>query len=262
MNLTHTIAAMLLASSLVTLSATTPETGFLNRTVTVDGTAYRYVVYVPADWTPEHKWPVILFLHGAGERGNDGLVQSEVGIGGAIRRHADRFPAVVVMPQCRKNTNWNAPEMQAQASAALDASVKEFSGDDDRTYLTGLSMGGYGTWALASKYPDRFAAIVPVCGGIRLPRQLASANTPASAEDDPYLATAKKVAAIPIWVFHGGADPTVPVAESRKMVEALKGLDSGVRYTEYEGVGHNSWDKAYNEAELPTWLLSQKRHSK
>ncbi len=236
-----------------------PETGFLNRTVGVDGTTYRYVVFVPIEWTSNKKWPVVLFLHGAGERGDDGLMQSQVGLGGAIRMHSDRFPAIVVMPQCRKNNWWQAPSMEAQAMAALDAAIKEFNGDAERTYLTGLSMGGYGTWDVAAKWPNRFAAIAPICGGIRLPARVATqTGVPQSESTDPYADAAKKVASVPIWVFHGGADPTVPVTESRKMVEALKALNADVKYTEYEGVGHNSWDKAYSEVEFPVWLFAQR----
>jgi predicted peptidase len=236
-----------------------PETGFLNRTVMVDGATYRYVVFVPIEWTSNKKWPVVLFLHGAGERGDDGLMQSDVGLGSAIRKHADRFPAIVVMPQCRKNIWWQAPSMEAQALAALDAATKEFNGDPERTYLTGLSMGGYGTWDVAAKWPNRFAAIAPVCGGVKIPVQVAKQTGVTQPEsDDIYVQAAKKVAGIPIWVFHGGADPVVPVAESRLMVEALKGLSADVKYTEYEGIGHNSWDKAYNGAEFPVWLFAQK----
>src|SRR5260221_1701062 len=117
------------------------ETGFLNRTVTVDGTLYKFVVFLPADYTPEKKWPIVLFLHGAGERGDEGSLQTDTGIGTALRRHPDRYPAVVVMPQCRRDKNWNEPMMQAQALAALEQSAKEFNGDPDRTYLTGLSLG-------------------------------------------------------------------------------------------------------------------------
>jgi predicted peptidase len=245
----------------VSFAAVTPhETGFLNRKVTVDGAEYRYVVYVPPDWSAERKWPAVLFLHGAGERGDDGLVQSEVGLGGAIRRHVDRFPAVVVMPQCRRGVWWTEPAMMAQALAALEQTMKEFNGDTDRVYLTGLSMGGYGTWGLAARYPGKFAALAPVCGGIRLPARVAAQSQPQPEDPaaDPYEEAAKKVGSTPAWVFHGGADPTVPVTESRKMVEAIKAAGGNTRYTEYEGVGHNSWDKAYNEPEFPAWMFSQR----
>jgi predicted peptidase len=231
------------------------DTGFLNRTVQVGKEKYRYQVFVPVDWSKSKTWPVILFLHGAGERGVDGLVQTEVGIGTAIRRHPDRFPCIVVMPQCRSGSWWTEPAMEAQALKALDQAIKEFKGDARRIYLTGLSMGGYGTWSIASKYPSRFAALAPICGGVRPPARLRSAEVPA----DPYTPLAEKVSKIPAWIFHGGADKTVPVSESRRMNEALTALKADVKYTEYEGVGHNSWDRAYREPEFMLWLLRQRR---
>ncbi|HWU37136.1 MAG TPA: hypothetical protein VN203_05755, partial [Candidatus Acidoferrum sp.] len=133
------------------------EAGFLSRVVRVGRVEYRYQVYVPANWG-EKKWPVILFLHGYGEEGDDGLLQTEVGIGTAIRQHADWFPCLVVLPQCRKNDWWTNPQMEAQALKALDESIKEFKGDLQRVYLTGISMGGYGTWDLGAKYSGKFAA--------------------------------------------------------------------------------------------------------
>ena len=221
------------------------ETGFLDRTVMLDGATYRYQVYVPADYSAGKKWPVVLFLHGAGERGDDGLAQTNVGIGTAIRAHADRYHAIIVMPQCRKAVFWQGV-METQALAALDQSMKEFHGDPDRVYLTGLSMGGYGSWSLLSRYPGKFAAAVVICGGIVPPPPLPA---PADLGPDPYAGAAKKIgAAVPLWVFHGGADPVVPVTESRKIVEALKALGSNVKYTEYEGVLHDSWVKAYAES--------------
>ncbi len=233
------------------------ETGFLNRIIAVGQADYRYQVYVPAQWNKKEKWPVILFLHGAGERGDDGLVQTEVGIGAAIRRHPDRFPAVVIFPQCRKNVWWTDPAMEAQIFKALGQTLKEFKGDPQRVYLTGLSMGGYGTWAFGAKYPGKFAALVPICGGVRLPpRARAMPGAPAEESADPYAATAQKIGKTPVWVFHGSADRAVPVSESRSLVEALKAAGGNVRYNEYEGVGHNSWDKAYVEPELFPWLLA------
>jgi predicted peptidase len=237
------------------------DTGFLNRTVKVGAASYPYQIYVPPDWSRKTKWPVILFLHGAGERGSDGLIQTEVGVGTAIRRHAERVPAIVVFPQCSKDRWWPEPEMQAQALKALDQSIKEFNGDTSRVYLTGISMGGYGTWAIAANNPSRFAALAPVCGGVRTPPRVAipSGTPDADRASDPYQAVAKKIGSTPVWVFHGAADTVVPVSESRKMVDALKAAGGKVRYSEYEGVGHNSWDKAYGEAEFFPWLLSNKR---
>jgi predicted peptidase len=239
--------ALLLWCALSLNAASEPE--FLNRSVTVEGVAYRYVVAVPAGWTADRTWPVVLSLHGSEERGDDGVQPSLVGFPLAVRNHPDRFPAIVVIPQCRTGVDWKAPAMQAQILAALDASIAEFHGDPQRLYLTGLSMGGYGTWALAAKYPSRFAAIVVVCGGIQWP-------TAARIKDEaPYAAVAQKVASIPIWVFHGNADRNVRVTESREMVKQLRALKADVHYTEYPGVAHNSWDRAYAEPELPVWLF-------
>ncbi len=236
-----------------------PDTGFLDRMAVVDGVTYQYQVFVPRNWNKKVKWPVILFLHGSGERGTDGVIQTDVGIGTAIRKHVDRFPFVVVMPQCRTNDWWTSLAMEAQALKALDQTMKEFKGDPQRVYLTGLSMGGFGTWGLASEHLGRFAAIVPVCGGIRLAHG-AKINNYRDVDDssDPYAGTARKLGKIPVWAFHGDADDRVPVTESRQMVAALKAAGGNVRYTEYPGVKHNSWDNAYGEPELFTWLLAQK----
>ena len=241
------------------LWARQPDTGFLNRTAVVDGVTYKYQVFVPANWNKKVKWPVILFLHGYGEEGEDGLLQTDVGLATAIRNHVDRFPFVVAIPQCRKQDWWTSPAMEAQALKALDQTMKEFKGDPQRVYLTGLSMGGFGTWGFASQHPGKFAALVPICGGIRLGRAADMPNyRDVDDSADPYTATAQKIGKTPVWVFHGGADDTVPVTESRQMVEALKAANGNVRYTEYPGVKHNSWDKAYSEPELPPWLLAQK----
>jgi len=242
-------------------SARKQETGFLNRVVTVQGETYRYQVYVPADYDSHKKWPVIVFLHGAGEHGDDGLLQTDVGLGHAIREHAATFPFIVVMPQCRKDKLWIQPDMQAQALAALDQSSKEFHADRNRVYLTGLSMGGYGTWDLAVKYPKRFAAYVVICGGVRGPERLPQLHVSLVDDPkiaDPYAETARRMGKTPVWIFHGTDDPAVPVDESRKMADALKAAGGRVQYTEYPGVGHESWLKAYAEPDLVPWLLKQK----
>jgi predicted peptidase len=256
MRLSLLLATTLMLAS-ITAFAATRETGFLNRTVTVDGTTYKYAVYVPANFSPEKKWPIVLFLHGAGERGEEGSLQTDTGIGTALRRYPDRYPAIVVMPQCRPNQNWNLPAMQAQALAALEQSSTEFNGDPDRTYLTGLSLGGYGTWGLAQAKPGKFAAIAPVCGGV-VPPPGARGILPQNSEEDPYNAAAKRVGKVPAWIFHGEADSVVPATESQKMYAAMKALGGDVHYSEYHAVNHNSWDKAYADPDLPRWMFSQK----
>jgi predicted peptidase len=235
------------------------QTGFLDRTVRISGQSYRYQVYVPADFSSKKSWPVILFLHGSGERGSDGLLQTDVGLPHAIRQNWTRFPFVVVIPQCEKDKIWGEPEMEAMALSALDASIKEFRGDRGRVYLTGLSMGGYGTWQFAMDNPGRFAALAPICAGVRAPRDFPELRVklPADASTDPYSEVARRIGKTPVWMFHGDDDPSVPVEESRHMAAALKAAGANVKYTEYPGVGHNSWDQAYAEPELAPWLLAQ-----
>jgi predicted peptidase len=238
------------------------DTGFLDRTITLQGVTYKYQVYVPAEWTPHQKWPIVLFLHGAGERGDDGIQQTDVGIGTAIRSNPSEIPAIVVMPQCRKNIWWVQPPMDDMAIAALQAATKEFHGDTQRTYLTGISMGGYGSWHLAEKYPGRFAAMIVICGGIHPPVATLKAHpelakfTP-SDEPNSYSDAAAKIGRTPVWIFHGADDNIVPVTESQQMYAALKALGGEVHYTEYPGVKHASWEKAYDEPKLFPWLFSK-----
>lgn len=228
-----------------------------DRVARVNGREFPYVVYVPDD-IPRPA-PVILFLHGAGERGTDGIKQTLVGIGPVLRNHPERVPAVVVMPQVPESERWLGDPADG-AVQALDAAIEEFSGDRHRVYLTGLSMGGYGTWHLALAQPDRFAAIVPICGGL-LPHETALSvrQSPLTAGADPYAITAKTLKDMPVWIFHGAADPTIPVSESRRMDEALRAEHADVHYTEYPGVGHNAWDRAYAEDAMWQWMFAKRR---
>lgn len=231
------------------------ETGFLNRTIVVNGGLRRYVVYLPESWNHTERWPVILFLHGSGERGSEGMDESQIGLPQAIRVHPERWPFVVVMPQVPfSHHHWTDPDMMAMAIAALNAEVKEFHGDPDRLYLTGLSMGGYGAWEIARAYPRRFAAIVPVCGGIfwsYAPERWREQNS----LPEEY---ARAIGRTPVWIFHGANDPIVSPRQSILMYQALKANAGDVRFWEYEGIKHNVWDRAYAEPQLPRWLLAQR----
>lgn len=243
------------------------DTGFLDRSVVLDGVSYRYQVYVPADYTPDKRWPVALFLHGSGERGDDGSKQSEVGLGAAIRVDRKRFPMIVVMPQARPNTRWSGV-MAAQAMKALEQSSAEFQGDPQRTYLTGLSIGGQGVWLLAAAYPHRFAAIAPVCGFLQLAHDDDVSDPvwnrdvlvqfPELLASEPEAAMAGRIGKTPAWIFHGAVDDVVPPENSRRMGAAFKATGVEVRYTEYEGVNHGCWDRAYAEPELVPWLLAHR----
>jgi predicted peptidase len=239
----------------------TYQTGFLDRTVVVHGHTYPYVVYVPREWTPERQWPVVLFLHGAGERGSDGHKQTQIGVGAAIRGNAARVPAIVVFPQAPEETRWIGEPAEA-ALLALDAATREFRGDPARTYLTGLSLGGFGTWHLALANPHRFAALVVVCGGI-VPNGSAPSvrQSPLTAgAPDPYRFTAERLRDIPIRIYHGADDTVIRPDESRRMYAALMAEQAkDVAYVEYPGVGHNAWEKAYADDAMWKWLFAQHR---
>jgi predicted peptidase len=214
------------------------KTGFLSKVYKgADGVESRYVVFVPHDYKGDKAYPCILFLHGAGSKGTDGNKQVKGGLAAAVRKKEKTFPFIVVFPQAEKG--WQAKGADAKrALAILDELAQTYKVDQKRLYLTGLSMGGSGTWSLAAGYPERWAAMVPICGG-----------------GDPN--TAEKIKHIPCWCFHGDADPIVKVERSREMIKTLKDAGGMPRYDEYPGVGHNAWDRAYATAELYEWLLKQ-----
>lgn len=237
------------------------ETGFLEREIEIGGQRHRYAVWVSTDYDPSVTTPTILFLHGAGERGEDGWSQAEVGLGRAIRENDLELSAIVVFPQLPLDQHWIG-QGEDLALGALEQTIDEFNVDQSRVYLTGLSLGGYGTWHLALAHPDRFAAIVPVCGGLVQPETSQNVRTSPLVEgrSNPWEFAASKLSRLPVWIFHGADDGVLPVSESRKMEDALSVLGSPVRYTEYPGVGHNAWDRAYADREMWQWLFSQSRH--
>jgi poly(3-hydroxybutyrate) depolymerase len=231
------------------------DTGFLNRSLEYDGVLRRYVVYLPENWDRSQRWPVILFLHGSGERGSEGLDETQIGLPQAIRLHPERWPFVVVMPQVPfSHHHWTDPEMMGVAMAALQAEVKEFHGDPDRVYLTGLSLGGYGVWEMARTWPHRFAALVPVCGGVFWSYQPERWREVSTLPGE----YAHAVGRTPTWIFHGSNDPVVSPRQSLLMYQALKAEGGDVRFWEYAGIKHNVWDRAYAEPQLPRWLLDQR----
>jgi predicted peptidase len=196
-----------------------------------------YLLYLPEGYekSGDKKWPLILFLHGAGERGDD-LNQVAVHGPPKIVQSKKDFPFVVVSPQCPNGTFWSNDVLLA----LLDHVTKEHAIDEDRVYLTGLSMGGYGTWSLAAVAPQRFAAIAPICGGGSRIWAFALGKMPA-------------------WVFHGAKDPVVPLDESERMVEALKRMNGPVKFTVYPEADHDSWTETYDNEELYKWFLSHRR---
>ncbi|MEO6709421.1 MAG: alpha/beta hydrolase-fold protein [Planctomycetota bacterium] len=210
------------------------------------GVDMRFQLFLPRGYgkKPARRWPLILFLHGAGERGYDIELVKVHGPPKVAERAAD-FPFVVVSPQCPLGETWNNDRLQE----LLDHVLVTWDVDEQRVYLTGLSMGGYGAWSLAQECPERFAAVVPICGG----------GTPIQAWLYGDSAKGRALRGLPFWAFHGASDPVVDPSESLRMVEALRGIGCDVKYTVYPGVGHDSWVKAYDDPELYAWLLSHKR---
>jgi predicted peptidase len=241
----RTLPLAIAMALIATAGCSRPRTGFLSRAFKdAKGQTSRYALFVPHDYSPERPVPVILFLHGGGEAGTDGQKQTEVGLGPAVRARAATFPFLVVFPQAQERVpatfgTWLPGQPDGdRALAILDEVQEEYSTDRKRVYLTGISVGGFGTWQLAAAYPDRWAAIVPVC-----------AIGPRTKVD--------ALKRIPCWCFHDDADGNVPVDHSRDMVNLLKEAGGEPRYTEYPGVGHDCWDKAYATDELYEWLLKQ-----
>lgn len=202
-----------------------------------------YLLYLPENYTSENKsWPLLVFLHGAGERGDSLELIKRHGPPKLVDEKKD-FPFILVSPQCPTD-NWWAETYMLEALEGLVAHIsKSFRVDADRIYLTGLSMGGFGTWHLATRYPDKFAAIAPICGG-----------------GTAYQAAVLKN--IPAWVFHGAKDEVVPLEQSKEMVEALEKAGGIVKFTVYPEAGHDSWTETYANPALYEWFLSQHRTHK
>ncbi|MBX7135235.1 MAG: alpha/beta hydrolase [Fimbriimonadaceae bacterium] len=203
----------------------------VTKTVTLD-----YLLTLPETYAKsKERFPLVLFLHGAGERGSD---LEKVKVHGPTKEVANgrKFPFILVAPQCPEDQFWDVDALVG----LLDEMEEKYRVDKDRIYVTGLSMGGYGTWNLACTIPDRIAAIAPICGGGQW-------------------VAAKRLIGIPIWAIHGDSDAVVPPINSEKMVEAVKAAGGDVRYTLVKGGGHDVWTEPYAGTELYDWLLSHKR---
>ncbi|NLX14191.1 MAG: prolyl oligopeptidase family serine peptidase [Phycisphaerales bacterium] len=204
-------------------------------TVALD-VACPYLLYLPGDYgRDEQRWPLILFLHGAGERGNNLELVKKHGLPRIIQNRTD-FPFIVVSPQCPRGRWWDNRVL----IALLDEIMARYAVDPERVYLTGLSMGGFGTWSLAIEHPDRFAAIAPVCGG-----------------GIPYLLD--RIRHLPVWAFHGARDNVVPLFESKRMVDVLERMGGQARLTVYPEATHDSWTATYNNPKLYDWFLEHRR---
>jgi predicted peptidase len=220
-----------------------------------DGATLGYRFHAPAKVEQGRRYPLVLFLHGAGERGDDNVLQQIHGVWPILSYMKEKkIDGYLIAPQCPKGKKWvdtpwdaashtmpkNPSESMKLVLELLDKTLKECPVDAQRVYVTGLSMGGYGTWDIVQRYPKLFAAAMPLCGG-----------------GDSTLA--RVIREVPIWAFHGDCDKAVPVKRSRQMVSALWECDGNVRYREYPGVGHNCWDAAYSDVAVLDWFFSQTR---
>jgi len=200
---------------------------------------YRYLLSLPDGYEADSakKWPLLVFLHGAGERGDDLELLKKHGPPKLIAA-GKKFEAIVVCPQVPLKSIWN----EHGVKGLVDEIIKTHRVDTSRLYLTGISMGGFGTWNTALAYPDTFAAIAPICGGAGVG-----------------FVMAERIKDLPCWIFHGDADKAVPVDFSIKMHDALKKAGSSAKLTIYPGVGHDSWTQTYDNPELWEWMFAQKR---
>jgi predicted peptidase len=243
----HWITFSLFLISIIYSFLCSPRTVKAQEGVYVPGTlesknlTMKYQVYLPPQYSPEEKWPLILFLHGAKERGNDGIAQTQIGLGPVLQEFPERFPAIVVFPQATKNMWWTESMGLLLAKDILDRVIQTYPVDSQRIYLTGVSMGGWGAWELGERYSHLFAAIAPI----------AAAKKP----DD----LTNNLNKMPIYAFHGDSDWICEVEATRAMVEKIQRLGNpNIRYTELPGAGHNqSWEIAYRNPDFADWLFQQ-----
>lgn len=196
-----------------------------------------YLLYLPKNYNNKNRFPLLMFLHGAGERGNDLELVKKHGPPKLIEEGKD-FPFIIVSPQCPLNSWW--PNESTALFALIDDLCEKLYIDEEKIYLTGLSMGGYGTWAMAINNPDRFAAILPICGG-------------------GDVRNVCKIGRLPVWAFHGAKDAVVPLKESQDLVDKLKSCNGNVEFTVYPEANHDSWTETYNNQKVYEWLLSNSR---
>lgn len=230
----------LFGSAAISHAALDTPTGILFTSIKQGEQEFKYAIYVPRNYKATEKYPLIMFLHGAGECGTDGAKQVAVGIGPAILLNEEKWNFIVVFAQKPVRADpWE--KYDDAVMAMLRKTMVDYSVDPTRLYLTGLSQGGHGTWVIGGNHADLWAAIAPICG---------YGNAAAIA------APLKKM---PIWTFHGEADMTVPMSQSKNIVEAVTAAGGTAKLTTYPGVGHDSWTKAYREEKLYDWFLSHRK---
>lgn len=229
--------------------------------ITIDGRSYPYALFIPAGYDPARRWPLVLFLHGSGESGTNGTRQLVVGLPKHALWDSAAWPCLILMPQKPdQETQWE--DHSRAVLAMLDGVERDYAIDPDRIVLTGLSQGGHGCWSINAAAPGRFAALAPVCGYAAPPQAQEKADRATWRFDATNPETRRLIDAargVPTWIFHGEADTVVPVDQSTGMEAALRAAGADVRLTTYPGIGHDSWDKAYPDPALRSWLLAARR---
>jgi predicted peptidase len=220
------------------LSGMPPGTGFILRESHGAAGNHKYTVFLPRQYNAAQKWPAIVFLHGIGEAGSDGIACTTVGIGPRLAVLNGNFPFIVIFPQT--GMDWTSQTSENIMLDAIKDAEANYSIDQDRVSLTGMSSGGKGTWVLGARHPEIFSALVPM-GGF-------------SATDE-----VPRLTKYPIWALHNSGDFIVGVGNTRDMIAKIKAAGGNPRYTEFDAGGHNCWDAAYEGGELFTWLAAQRR---
>lgn len=215
-----------------------PGTGFMVKTVQFDGETRRFGCFIPHEYVSTRRWPVMVFLHGSEQCGDDGIQCMDEGAGPLIWRRPKGFPFITVFPQSRGK--WKTDAEIRLAIACLDQIQREYATDPDRVILTGLSDGGLGTWLIGARYKERFAALVPLCA---------------------YAAfeVAPQLTGIPIWAFHNSGDFMVSPANAREMARRIQAAGGNIKFTEFGGIGHNCWSEAYDKSGILDWMQAQRR---
>ena len=217
-----------------------------NKTLLVDinrSHQLKYLIYLPKDYLTK-KYPLVLFLHGAGERGTN-LKDIEIHGLPKLVKNGKKFPFIIIAPQCPLNLWWSDPLPVDLLSKLVNDIVMKYGIHKNNVFCTGLSMGGYGTLALSIKNPKLFSAIIPICGGVDIKNFFDILN----------------LKDLPIWLFHGDKDEVIPLENSQNIYKVLKLVNKNIKLTVYKGVDHNSWDRAYDDNELYKWMLSHKETS-
>jgi len=227
--------------------------------ITKDQNMVKYLIHLPTGMKDSgtKKWPLILFLHGGGERGNQLSLVKQHGVAKIAEQQAN-FPFITVSPQCPIHSYWPL-EVEA-LNDLLNHITKQHPVDINRIYLTGLSMGAIGGWHLALLYPEKFAAFAPICGSLTIP-EIRREEFELSGSFDEFYQKLSSIKSLPIWAFHGDKDPIIPIKETKEIIQRLKSIGGTPKFTIYKDAGHDVWTKTYNNPELYDWFITHRKYN-